>query len=198
MKLSFSPSQQSNTPDLMAISAQDTSIWEINECNTGAAIKANLGSSQDLRGAVLGMEWVENRPDLLYEARTDGTAVVWDILKEETTLEIIAHSSEATDISVSPNPSIFCTVGVDGGVHIFDMRTPTKAKKQDQSDEAWIKVEWNKVNEFILALTDVEGNHITIEDTRWPKHPLSKLYNHKSHINGFIWSPISEYYLSYN
>lgn len=67
-------------------------------------------------------DWSSNRLETIITCSIDTTCSIWDINKESLVKTLIAHDKEVFDVSFSPDPDIFATVGADGSVRHFDIR----------------------------------------------------------------------------
>src|SRR5690349_20025749 len=64
-------------------------------------------------------------PTLCVTCSKDSTCTVWNIETQAPKTQLIAHDKEVYDVAWSPNggTSVFSTVGADGSVRMFDLRS---------------------------------------------------------------------------
>jgi WD repeat-containing protein 68 len=53
----------------------------------------------------------------------DTTCTIWDVEKMVTKTQLIAHDREVYDIAFACSKEVFGTLGADGSLRMFDLRT---------------------------------------------------------------------------
>ena len=62
-----------------------------------------------------------------------------------------------------------------------------------------LKLAWNRLDPYYVAVISMEQNYVTLLDTRSPLSPLCKLTNHKDCVNALAWAPHSRsFYINYS
>ncbi|KAF2153012.1 hypothetical protein K461DRAFT_225416 [Myriangium duriaei CBS 260.36] len=119
-------------------------------------------------------------------------ALVWNLeLGASTTpIEFVlhAHSRAVTDINFSPfHPDVLATCAVDGFVHSWDLRVPTRPAI---SFSDWFagatQVKWNRQDPHIVASS--HDRFLRIWDDRKGAIPLTSIDAHATKIYGIDWS----------
>jgi DDB1- and CUL4-associated factor 7 len=77
---------------------------------------------KELTAPLTSFDWNAHRLETIITCSIDTTCSIWDINKETLTKTLIAHDKEVFDVSFSPEPEFFATVGADGSVRHFDIR----------------------------------------------------------------------------
>lgn len=72
-------------------------------------------------------DWNPNRIEIICASSIDTTCTIWDINQGQSVKQLIAHDKEVYDVSFSPDPHIFATVGADGTGRQFDIRDLSKS-----------------------------------------------------------------------
>ena len=86
--------------------------------------------------------------------------------------QLIAHDKEVYDVSFSPDPHIFATVGADGTGRQFDIRDLSKSDILYESSNQLLRVAWNKNNHYYIAVVEINTNEVTLIDTRKKNEPI--------------------------
>lgn len=121
-KLMWVPDTKEQYADLLATSSDVLRIWEI-EDNRRSVLKCELANSKkELTGPLTSFDWNAVEPHTIITSSIDTTCSLWDIQKQALIKTLIAHDKEVFDVSFSPDPHAFATVGADGSVRNFDTR----------------------------------------------------------------------------
>ncbi len=121
----------------------------------------------------------------------DTTCTIWDINQGTQVKQLIAHDKEVYDVSFSPDPNIFATVGADGTGRQFDIRDLTRSDILHESDSQLLRVAWNKNNHYYIGIIEFAKNEVTLVDIRKKNEPVTRLKHHKQPVNNFNWAPHS-------
>lgn len=185
------PDSSGNCPDLMVTSGEMLRVWNI-ENNERAELKCALtGNKKELTAPLTSFDWNNKNLNTVITCSIDTTCSIWDINKESLVKTLIAHDKEVLDVSFSPEPEIFATVGADGSVRHFDIRDLSKSDILYETGECLVRVAWNKNNKYFVAVISFQDNSVTLLDTRKQSHPVSKLNFHKGPVNHLAWAPNS-------
>ena len=68
-------------------------------------------------------DWNEIDPTMIGTCSIDTTCTIWNIETGQTTRQLIAHDQDVYDISFARGKDVFATVGADGSVRMFDLRS---------------------------------------------------------------------------
>jgi WD repeat-containing protein 68 len=190
-KIMWIPEPAGNTPDLMVTSGEILRVWSI-ENNEKAELKCKLtGNKKELTAPLTSFDWSSHSLNTVITCSIDTTCSIWDINKESLIKTLIAHDKEVLDVSYSPEPQIFATVGADGSVRHFDTRDLSKSDILYEMSECLVRVAWNKNNKHFVAVISMQDSSVTLLDTRKQSHPVSKLNFHKGPVNHLAWAPNS-------
>ncbi|GAA5838899.1 hypothetical protein JCM9279_003892 [Rhodotorula babjevae] len=78
----------------------------------------------DFSAPLTGFSWSELEPTKIVTSSIDTTCTVWDISTGVPVTQLIAHDREVYDVAWSPaSRDIFASVGADGSVRMFDLRS---------------------------------------------------------------------------
>jgi WD repeat-containing protein 68 len=169
------------------------------------------------------MDWSESDPTVLGTSSIDTTCTIWDISvrsipslwllplssreililpphraltpKQTATAktQLIAHDREVFDIAFSPDPNVFGTVGADGSLRRFDLRSLEHSTILYESPDLspLLRLAWNMQDPNYLATIPADENKAIILDVRIPSTPVAELVGHDAAINGIAWAPYS-------
>lgn len=143
-KISWIPDTIGTRPDLLATSGDYLRIWKINPTHDPnkdtveqlALLNDSLLVNQEYCAPLTSFDWNENDPNILGTSSIDTTCTIWNIetnkpignTKPNGTVQtkLIAHDKEVYDIAFSSGGNgkeTFASVGNDGSVRLFDLRS---------------------------------------------------------------------------
>lgn len=107
--------------------------------------------------------------------------------------QLIAHDKEVFDIAFASGKDIFGTVGADGSLRLFDLRSLEHSTILYETADLTplLRIMWNKQDPNYIATIHTEANKAIILDIRVPNTPVTELVGHNSVINGISWAPHS-------
>ncbi|KAF2223578.1 hypothetical protein BDZ85DRAFT_311533 [Elsinoe ampelina] len=123
-------------------------------------------------------------------------ALVWNLALNTTKapIEFVLHGHyrAITDINFSPfHPELLATCAVDGFVHTWDLRIPSRPAT---SFNDWFagatQVKWNRKDSHIVASS--HDRYLRIWDDRKGAIPLTSIEAHNTKIYGVDWSRFNE------
>lgn len=80
---------------------------------------------------------------------------------------MIAHDKEVYDIAFGRDKDTFASVGADGSVRMFDLRSLDHSKIiYESNDNPLLRVSWNKQDDHYLATIAMDSSKAIILDTR--------------------------------
>jgi WD40 repeat protein len=62
-------------------------------------------------------------PNIVGTSSIDTTCTIWDLSQRKVKIQLIAHDKEVYDIAWARSKDIFATVGADGSLRMFDLRS---------------------------------------------------------------------------
>merc|ERR1712146_436905 len=118
--------------------------------------------------------------------------------KMQAKTQLIAHDKEVYDLAFASGVHVFASVGADGSVRMFDLRSLEhstiiyeSADGQGGSPVPLIRLAWNKQDPNYLATITMDSNTVVILDIRVPSLPAAKLQGHSQCVNSLAWAPHS-------
>ena len=107
--------------------------------------------------------------------------------------QLIAHDKEVYDIAFAAEKDVFGTVGADGSLRLFDLRTLEHSTILYESPDLapLLRLAWNKQEPNYLACLMSDVPKAIILDIRLPSTPVAELVGHDAAINGIAWAPYS-------
>ncbi|CDO55834.1 hypothetical protein DV113_003505 [Geotrichum candidum] len=141
---------------------------------------------------VTSFDWNRADPSIVITSSIDTTCTVWDIAASTAHTQLIAHDSEVFDVSFVANSThIFASVGADGSVRVFDLRSLDHSTiiYEPQQPVPLVRIVGNPLEENILATLAANTNEIYILDVRVPGVPVATLTGHKAPVNSIAWAP---------
>lgn len=179
---------------------------------------------------VTSFDWNKTDPNIIIASLVNTTCTVWDLNRSHSQksddgvidtatvkTQLIAHDSEVFDVKfVHKSSDIFVSVGNDGSMRLFDLRSlehstiiyePTAVTNKGAArlggfnQKALLKLSTSNVEQHYLATIGVNSNQIIVIDMRMPGMPLVTLDGLlggacDAAINLILWHPSSNYLLS--
>lgn len=212
-KLMWLPDPEPTRRDVLATTGDYLRLWDVTPAapvaapgTDGASAEAQAGNfsvkmrtclnnnkKTDFCAPLTSFDWNIDDPRLIGTASIDTTVSVWDIEAGCATTQLIAHDKEVFDIAFSRGADTFASVGGDGSLRLFDLRTLEHSTIVYESVDLQplIRVAWNRVDPNYVAVVLLEQPSLLIVDVRAPGVPVAVLANHASAINAAQWAPHS-------
>lgn len=146
---------------------------------------------------VTSFDWNKIDPSIVITSSIDTTCTVWDVSTSTARTQLIAHDSEVFDVSfVAGSLQVFASVGADGSVRVFDLRSLDHSTViyEPQQPVPLVRVTGNPQEENSLAALAANKNDIYILDIRAPGVPVATLTGHQAPVNSIAWSPSSAHF----
>jgi len=111
--------------------------------------------------------------------------------------QLIAHDREVFDIAFSSESEVFGTVGADGSLRRFDLRSLEHSTILYESPELspLLRLAWNKQDPNYIATIMADEPKTIIIDVRMPSTPVAELVGHDAAVNGIAWAPYSPHHI---
>ncbi|KAG2223220.1 hypothetical protein INT45_006101 [Circinella minor] len=179
--------------------------------------KAELANTKqtDFCAPLTSFDWNETDPSLIVTSSIDTTCTVWNVETNQAKTQLIAHDSDVYDVAfMHGSPDIFASVGADGSVRLFDLRslehstilyeaapnTPagnnhssgsrSNGNMVNSSTCPLLRLQFNRLNSNLLATFHMDSSSVLVLDIRYPSTPMAELVkSHQGSINGISWSP---------
>eukprot|EP00741_Cyanophora_paradoxa_P018378 tig00000204_g17745.t1 len=181
--------------DLLATTGDYLRIWEIDK-NGRPNMKCLLNNNKNSEfcAPLTSFDWNEADPAIIGTSSIDTTCTIWNIEEQRAQTQLIAHDKEVFDIAFKTrDKDIFASVGADGSVRMFDLRSLEHSTIIYESDEMMplLRLAWNKQDPNYLATIIMDQGKVIILDIRAPSHPVAELYGHLACVNAIAWAPHS-------
>lgn len=140
---------------------------------------------------------------------------MWDIATGVPITQLIAHDREVYDVQWAPsNPQVFASVGADGSVRMFDLRSlehstilyeatgPVPSKKENGHSPTTststsktagappsplLRLAFSPTSPTYLSVCHADAADVQILDTRSPGTPVMEVRGHGACVNGMAW-----------
>ena len=186
-KIMWSPDTRHGSQDLIATTGDYLRIWNVNDdgfgrgkLNVKKEALLNNNKSSEYCAPLTSFDWNETDPSIIGTSSIDTTCTIWDVNTQQARTQLIAHDREVFDLAFARGKDVFASVGADGSVRMFDLRSLVNSTIIYESPELepLLRLEWNKqVGHWSLQLVyDVLSAS------------LLTLSNHRS-STGFIQDP---------
>lgn len=107
-------------------------------------------------------------PSIIGTSSIDTTCTIWDIEQQQTKTQLIAHDKEVYDIAFAKGKDMFASVGADGSVRMFDLRSLEHSTIIYESPDftPLLRLSWNKQDPNYLATIMMDSSKVIILDIR--------------------------------
>jgi len=195
-KVMWAPSSAPNS-DLIATTGDYVRLWKANfdgdDCSVALQGKLNANASSEFCAPLTSFDWNETDPSLLGSSSIDTTCTVWDLNTQTAKTQLIAHDKEVYDIAFASGADVFGSVGADGSVRMFDLRSLEHSTilYETAKQEPLVRLVWNKQDPNYLATLPLNAKSAVVLDVRVPTLPVAELRGHSLSINALSWAPHS-------
>ena len=112
--------------------------------------------------------------------------------------QLIAHDKEVFDIAFAKGVDCFASVGADGSIRMFDLRSLEHSTilYEKKPRKPLLRVCWNKQDKNFLAAICMDTKETILMDIRQPSRPIGILGGHTSYVNSVAWAPHSSCHLT--
>ncbi|KAH8063228.1 hypothetical protein JL722_2391 [Aureococcus anophagefferens] len=182
-KIMWSPDRTSRR-DLLATTGDYLRVWsvpdqrEASDAESASSVEMvallNNNKNSEYCAPLTSFDWNDTEPSLL-----------------------IAHDKEVYDIAFARGKDIFASVGADGSVRLFDLRTLEHSTiiYETSSLRPLLRLAWNKQDPNYLAAILADDPRTVILDVRVPSIPVAELGAHQACVNSIAWAPHSSCHL---
>lgn len=197
--------------DLLATAGDYLRLWSVTPDDTKSssdnsselltpkreALLINNARSSEYCSPLTSFDWNEDDPNMIVTSSIDTTCTIWDINTETVKTQVIAHDKEVFDLAFSRGTHTFASVGADGSVRMFDLRSLEHSTiiYETVNLDPLLRLEWNKQDPNYLATFMVDSPHTIILDIRQPCTPVCVLGGHAGCVNAVAWAPHSSCHL---
>ncbi|CAD6573357.1 MAG: hypothetical protein TREMPRED_000785 [Tremellales sp. Tagirdzhanova-0007] len=139
---------------------------------------------------ITSFSWNPQSPNFIVTCSTDTTATLWDINTSQALTQLIAHDRAVFDLSWLPNSSdIFVSVGADGSLRAFDLRTLEHSTilYESSEDTPLARIAFSNREQHMLACFGLEDSKVLVLDMRSPGQPVAELIGHQAPLGAIAW-----------
>jgi len=186
--------------DLLATTGDYLRLWSITDDET---TKGNLShkreallnnnKNSEFCAPLTSFDWNDFDVSMIGTSSIDTTCTIWDINTQQAKTQLIAHDREVFDLAFSRGKDVFASVGADGSVRLFDLRSLEHSTiiYETPNLEPLLRLEWNKQDPNYLATFAFASKSTIILDIRVPSQPVTVLGGHAGCVNAVAWAPHS-------
>jgi WD repeat-containing protein 68 len=198
-KIMWMPDGSGSSRDLLATTGDYLRLWNVKD-NKSVHLEALLNNNKNTEfcAPLTSFDWNETDPNIVGTSSIDTTCIIWDITKMQARTQLIAHDKEVFDLAFAAGVHVFASVGADGSVRMFDLRSLEhstiiyeSADTQGGSPVPLIRLAWNKQDPNYLATLTMDSSKVVILDIRVPSLPAAVLEGHSQCVNALAWAPHS-------
>jgi len=200
-KIMWIPDKESQYPDLLATTGDYLRLWKVNEDSTHMEVLLNNNKTSEFCAPLTSFDWNEIDPKIIATSSIDTTCTIWNIevgkqvgrVSGEVKTQLIAHDQEVYDVAFGRSVSVFASVGADGSVRMFDLRSLEHSTiiYEDSDSKALLRLAWNQRNPNYIATMRIDSPDVSVLDIRMPCVPAAVLQSHEAPTNGIAWAPHS-------
>lgn len=157
--------------------------------------EAILGDTkQEFPAPLTALSWNKIDP-IIATASVDTTCTIWDLTTQQARTQLIAHDKEVFDIEfVAGSVDAFASVGADGSVRLFDLRSLEHSTilYESESSAPLLRLTACGSDSNLLATFHADSQTIQVLDVRRPGQAVVELEAHSGALNAIEWSPTSK------
>eukprot|EP00802_Teleaulax_amphioxeia_P014825 Tamp_14904.p1 GENE.Tamp_14904~~Tamp_14904.p1 ORF type:complete len:340 (-),score=49.05 Tamp_14904:424-1443(-) len=197
-KIMWVPDKVGDRPDLLATTGDYLRIWQVEE--SGKDVKMlkllNNNKNSEFCAPLTSFDWNDTDPSIIGTSSIDTTCTIWNVETGQAKTQLIAHDKEVYDIAFACGTEVFASVGADGSVRLFDLRSLEHStiiyESAPPPDSApLLRLAWNKQDTNYLATFVMDSSALVILDVRVPSIPVAELHGHDQSVNAIAWAPHS-------
>ncbi|KAG2188636.1 hypothetical protein INT44_001391 [Umbelopsis vinacea] len=227
-KVLWEPYKGKHRTDLLATTGDILRLWELvdspsygsntiggrgsgenpNGCPQKLVKKSELMNVKqtDFSAPLTSFDWNVTDPSLVVTSSIDTTCTVWNVETNQAKTQLIAHDKDVYDVAfMHGTADIFASVGADGSVRMFDLRslehstilyeTPQPTNNvvggpAGGGPAPLLRLEFNRMEHHLLATFHMDSMSVQILDIRFPSTPVTELVkSHNASVNCISWAP---------
>lgn len=193
-KIMWAPEALATSKDLLATTGDYLRLWSV--YGDGAVRFERLfnnNKNSEYCAPVTSFDWNTADMSMIGTSSIDTTCTIWDINVGKVKTQLIAHDKEVYDIAWTIDRDIFATVGADGSLRMFDMRSleHSTIMYETQGGPPLLRLSWNTLDTNYIATFAADSNKAVVLDVRMLSAPAAELGGHSAAVNGVMWAPHS-------
>jgi len=179
--------------DLLATTGDYLRLWEVKGDTVDNRCLLNNNKTSEFCAPLTSFDWNETDLSIIGTSSIDTTCTIWNIETQQAKTQLIAHDKEVYDIAFARGTDVFASVGADGSVRMFDLRSLEHSTIIYESPDSapLLRLAWNKQDPNYLATFMFDSPKTLILDIRIPSIPAAELTAHQACVNGIAWAPHS-------
>jgi len=176
-KIMWIPDKSATRADLLGTTGDKMRIWEVTDDGVKSRSLLNNNKNSEFCAPLTSFDWNETNPEIVGTSSIDTTCTIWNIKTEQAITQLIAHDKEVYDIAFARGTDVFASVGADGSVRMFDLRSLEHSTiiYEAQDLTALLRLSWNKQDPNYLATMMMDNSKCIILDIRVPSLPAAEL-----------------------
>eukprot|EP01083_Nonionella_stella_P020774 57650_1 len=192
-KIIWAPKQVQCKNDMLATTGDYLRLWRVEDDKIELSSLLNNNKNSEFCAPLTSFDWNEADPTLVGTSSIDTTCTIWNVETSQAKTQLIAHDKEVYDIAFAPSSDVFASVGADGSVRMFDLRSLEHSTIIYESPDLvpLLRLCWNKQDHNYLATFLMDQMKVVILDIRAPSLPVAELQGHSACVNSIAWAPHS-------
>ena len=194
-KILWAPEALAAQKDLLATTGDYLRLWSVGGDGDVRFERVfnNNNKNSEYCAPVTSFDWNTADPTMIGTSSIDTTCTIWDINAGKVKTQLIAHDKEVYDIAWTLDRDIFATVGADGSLRMFDLRSleHSTIMYETQGGTPLLRLSWNSLDTNYIATFAADTNKAIVLDIRMPALPVAELGGHTAAVNGVVWAPLA-------
>jgi WD repeat-containing protein 68 len=190
----WSPEGLAASKDFIATTGDYLRLWSVyGDGDVRFERVFNNNKNSEYCAPVTSFDWNTADHSMIGTSSIDTTCTIWDINVGKVKTQLIAHDKEVCDLAWTRDRDMFATVGADGSLRMFDLRSleHSTIMYETQGGTPLLRLSWNSLDTNYIATFAADTNKAIVLDIRMPALPVAELGGHTAAVNGVVWAPHS-------